>query len=164
MIKISLLAGVFCLSQVCAEEVNVDVKTETVLLKSFSVKVSESEGKAITEIVTTLGTNSIISLGFKKSHLKSLGKQLHGIGCLHFLGYIFSKDELKGYMKAVQNSSFKWSGFMDGLKPGFERESKSGQLLEDLPGFAALTGADYNKLSEEAKKQDWDKFVAVLVN
>lgn len=131
--------------------------------EEFSVKVSEDEGKAISEIVTTLGKTSLVALGFKKGHLKSLGQGLRGIGSLHFLGYILSNEELRSHMKTIRKSSFKWDGFMDGLKPGFERELKSNKLIEDLPSFAALTKADHQKLLVRAQEHNWDEFVAILV-
>ncbi|MBM3193246.1 MAG: hypothetical protein FJZ59_03320 [Chlamydiae bacterium] len=132
-------------------------------LREFVVNVSDNEGKAIEEIVTTLGTHSLVSLGFKKAHLKELGQGLKGIGCLHFLGYIFKHKELRAHMKTIQKSSFKWNGFMEGLKPGFERSLKSSELLQELPSFAALTKVDHEKLLAKAKESNWDEFVGILV-
>ncbi len=129
----------------------------------FEVKVTEDEGKAITEIVTTLGKTSLVALGFKKGHLKTLGQGLKGIGSLHFLGYILSSDELKGHMKTIRKSSIKWDGFMDGLKPGFETALKSNKLIEDLPSFARLTKSDHQKLTAKAHDHNWDEFVAILI-
>ncbi len=132
-------------------------------IKPYELKVSNEEGKIISEIVSTLGGLSLISLGFKKSHLKELGSNLKGIGPLHFLGYIFTSNDLKAHMKTIHQSSMKWRGFLDGLKPGFEREFKSNQLLQDLPGFADLVKMDVNKLVQEAKKENWDRFVEIMV-
>jgi hypothetical protein len=132
-------------------------------LKPYELKVSNEEGKIISEIVSTLGCLSLISLGFKKSHLKELGSNLKGIGPLHFLGYVFTNNDLKAHMKTIHQSSMKWKGFLDGLKPGFEREFKSNQLMQDLPGFADLIKMDVNKLVHEAKKEDWNRFVEVML-
>jgi hypothetical protein len=129
----------------------------------FSVKVNENEGSAISEIVTTLGKSNLVALGLKKSHLKSLGGGLKGIGPLHFLGYIMSKDELKSYMRTIKKSSMKWNGFMDGLKPGFERELKEGKLAQDLPEFAKLVGVNPEQLLAKANEQNWDGFVELLI-
>lgn len=155
-LKVILAFGIFSLSFANAEELR-SVTTE------FVVKVSDNEGKSIEEIVTTLGTHSLVSLGLKKGHLKELGQGLKGIGCLHFLGYIFNHKELKAHMKTIQKSSFKWNGFMEGLKPGLERALKSKELLEELPSFAALTKVDYEKLLTRAKESNWDEFVGILV-
>ncbi len=132
-------------------------------LKPYELKVSNEEGKIISEIVSTLGGLSLISLGFKKSHLKELGSNLKGIGPLHFLGYVFTNNDLKAHMKTIHQSSMKWKGFLDGLKPGFEREFKSNLLMQELPGFADLVKMDLSKLVQEAKKEDWNRFVEVMV-
>jgi hypothetical protein len=132
-------------------------------LETYEVKVSNENGKIISEIVSTLGGLSLLSLGFKKSHLKELGSNLKGVGPLHFLGYIFSNDELKSHLKTIHQSSIKWKGFLEGLKPGFERELNSNELMDQIPAFATFVKVDANILIEEAKKGDWDRFVAVMV-
>ncbi len=135
----------------------------SVYSEEFVVKVSEDEGKAISEIVTTLGKTNLVALGFKKGHLKALGQGLRGIGSLNFLGFILINEELKGHMRTIRKSSFKWDGFMDGLKPGFERELKSNKLVEDLPAFAALAKVDPQQLLVKAEAHNWDEFVAILI-
>ena len=157
---IALFLGCATLTAVFAEE---EVSIEHVWSKQFTVVVTEAQGKAIEEIVTTLGTSSVLSLGFKKSHLKALGKQLKGVGSLNFLGFIFSRSDLKMHMTTIQRSSLKWDGFIDGLKPGFEHDTQSGKLSEDLPGFAVFVGADYNRLSTDVQKKDWEGFVSSLI-
>ncbi len=129
----------------------------------FVVKVTDDEGKAITEIVTTLGKSSIPGLAIKKGHLKTLGAGLKGIGPLHFLGYIFSNNELKSHMKTIQKSSTKWNALLEGLKSGLERDLKSQKLGEELQSFATLTKADHQKLLIKAEEHNWDDFVGILV-
>ncbi len=131
--------------------------------EEFTVKVSESEGSAISEIVTTLGKSNLVALGIKKGHLKKLGGGLKGIGPLQFLGYIMSKEDLKSYLSTIKKSSMKWSGFVDGLKPGFEREFKEGKLVKDLPEFAKRFGVDADQLLAKANAQNWDGFVELLI-
>ncbi len=153
MIKIFLFASIFVAGFAYAEEAAVEsaITAEAPTLcqqaiqtiaqideSKFEVKVSETEAKAISEIVTTLGTTSLVGLGFKKGHLKALGAGLRGIGTLHFLGYIFSKEELRSHMKTIRKSSLKWDGFLDGLKPGFETAYKSKKLMEELDGFVTV--------------------------
>jgi len=133
------------------------------LADSFEVKVSEDEGKAISEIVTTLGNSSIPGLAFKKGHLKTLGAGLKGIGPLHFLGFIFSNEELRAHMKTIRKSSIKWEGLLDSLKSGLERELTSKKLVPELQGFAALTKADHQKLLLKAEEHKWDDFIGILV-
>lgn len=131
--------------------------------ENFTLEVTKEQGKIIEEIITTMGTSSVIGLGFKRGHLKALGKKLDGVGPLQFLGYIFSREDLKKQMKSIRNSSMKWNGFMDGLKPGLEKEVTSNQLFVKLPGFCKVVCAPQESLEKRAQERDWDGFVTVLI-
>jgi hypothetical protein len=130
---------------------------------SFTFSVSEEKGKIIEEIVSTIGKTSVISLGFKQGHLKSLGKQLSGLGPLQFLAYIFLNEELTHYMKHIRKSSFKWNGFIDGLKGGLTKEADSNKLFSQLPGFSKLVQVQYETLEPSAKSRNWEEFVSVII-
>lgn len=131
--------------------------------KSFSLSVTREEAKVIDEIITTLGKNSVIALGFKQGHLRALGKKLNGVSSLQFLGYIFSHKELKEYMLDIRKSALKWNGFIDGMKPGLTKEAESKQLFQELSGFAKFLQVNYTSLETYAKENDWEKFVQMLL-
>ncbi len=141
---------------------NVELPTAAAV-PEFVLSVDQKKGAVIEELITTMGTSSVLGLGFKKNHLRSLGKQLDGLGALHFLGYIFSRADLKKHMVAIHTSPLKWGGFMDGIKPGLTREANSKELFEKLPGFATMVKVDHEPLKQMAEKQDWEGFVAFLV-
>lgn len=149
-------------------ETDSSIKNELVEIKPFEVKfvltVPEKEGKMIEEIIVTMGTNNVLSLGFKKGHLKELGKQLKGLGPLQFLGYIFSHPKLKAQMRSIYKSSFKWKGFVDGMVPGLARDSADQKFYEDLKGFAKHLNVDYETLANKAKSQDWEAFVLFILD
>ena len=130
---------------------------------AFVLKVSQEQGEAIAELVTTLGTSSLISLGFKRSHLQSLGKKLKGIGSLNFLGYIFSQAGLKGHMAEIYKSSAKWDGFIKGFQKDFAKEADTAEFRKELPAFAAYVRANYAELSVNAQNKDAAAFVETLL-
>ena len=130
---------------------------------AFIFSVSQEKGKVIEEIISTIGKASVLTLGFKQGHLKALGKQLSGVGPLQFLAYIFSNEELTNHMKNIRKSSFKWSGFIDGLKLGLTKEAESNKLYVELPGFAKVVEVEYQELEAPAKAKNWDEFVAVII-
>ena len=134
-----------------------------VRVEEFELIVDSKKGAVIDEIITTMGTSSVIGLGFKKGHLKALGRKLDGVGPLQFLGYIFSKDSLKAHMKSIRKSSMKWNGFMDGLKPGLNREASTKELHEKLPAFAQIVKVRVEPLKVKADDRDWNGFVSYLV-
>ena len=86
---------------------------------SFSMKATEQSKKDIAEIVNTLADTSTVGLAFKSGHLKQLGKNVDNTvpSPLAFLAIIFSDPHLSNQMKVVQQSSFKYNNFIEGLYP-----------------------------------------------
>ncbi len=129
----------------------------------FVLSVKEEEEKAIDEILSTLSKNSLLALGFKKSRLQALGKKLHGVGSLQFLGYIFNKQTLKEQMRVIRKSSLKWNGFVEGFKPSLERSAQTKALYKELPGFCSFLNIEYLPLFRIAEQKDWEGFLGFLV-
>lgn len=140
------------------------VSEAVVKVEEFTLEVPNEKKELIVELVSTMGTTSTIGLGFKKSHLEEIGRELRGVGPLHFLGYIFSRQDLKTHMKKIRKSSFKWNGFMKGLTPGMKRAYNNQTLMNRLPGFASYLKVSAEPLQKAAQQQDWHQFVEILIN
>ncbi len=86
---------------------------------SFSMRATTQSKKDISEIVNTLADTSTMGLAFKSGHLKQLGKNVDATvpSPLAFLAIIFSDQHLANQMKIVQQSSFKYNNFVEGLYP-----------------------------------------------
>lgn len=130
---------------------------------SFIVEVPEEKQKVISELVTTMGGHSTLALGFKKTHLEGLGKELRGVGPLQFLAYVFSDKALQKHMRSIKSSSFKWNAFVKGIAPGLKRDLANGSLLRDLPAFSQFMSVPYEPLEKAAKDQNWDLFVSTVL-
>jgi len=130
---------------------------------AFVLQVPKDQQRIIEELISIMGSHSTIALGFKKSHLEGLGKEIRGIGPLQFLAYIFSEASLSKHMRSIKNSSFKWNGFMKGFIPTLKREYANQTLLKDLPGFAIFLAVPYQPLEKAANDQNWDEFVTLLI-
>jgi len=131
--------------------------------KDFFSKVDPNQKEVISEIIITMGSYSLIALGLKKSHLTHLGKKLHDVPPLQFLGWIFSNPSLRKHMRSIRKSSFKWHGFLKGLKPGLEALYHSKTRKEELLRFAHFLSVPAAPLIEKADKQDWQGFVEFLI-
>ncbi len=129
----------------------------------FVLTVSNERAEIIEEIVTTMGETNLVLLKFKESHLKELSKKLKGMGSFNFLGYIFSNSELKDQMHSIEDSSWKFNGFMGSVRKGFDRDKASGSIWEQIPGFAKLLDVDETKLHKFIDKSQWDELVHYLV-
>ena len=139
------------------------VLSDGVTDQQFQLNVSERQGAIIREIVVTMGRTNVLALGFKQGHLRALGKKLGDVGAMQFLGYIFTQQHLSKYMKSIYSSSFKWNGFVDGLKPGLDKEADTNELFTMLPGFSKAVEVSYDPLLSKAKERDWPGFIAVMV-
>jgi len=151
-------------TEILIETKQVEEKPSPEEKNAFVLQVPEKEGKMIEEIIVTMGTNNVLALGFKKGHLKSLGKKLKGVGPLQFLGYIFTNPKLKKQMQVIYKSTVKWKGFINGVIPGLKRDSTSDNFYKNLLGFSTLLKLDYESLREKAEKQQWDGFVIYIMN
>src|SRR3989338_1615779 len=134
-----------------------------ILGASFKLEVTEEEGKVITEIITTIYKNNVISLGFKQGHLRKLGDKLHHVNPLQFLGYIFSDPTLSKYMVSIAKSSFKFNGIVDGLAPELKKMKQGKALGEELPSFAVFIKVSPDPLEKEVKENDWRGFVRAII-
>ena len=145
-----LVVAVLGLSSLCSEE--------------FTLTVSPDRAQMIEEIVVTMGETNVILLKFKERHLRELSAKLRGMGSLNFLGYIFMDPELKSHMAAIRRSGFKWNGFMESVRKGFDREKASGKIFDEISGFATLLDVNAAVLKGYVAKDDWDGFVVYLID
>ncbi len=131
--------------------------------EEFVLTVSAERETIIEEIVTTMGTTFTPLLKLKEKQLRELSKKLRGMGSFNFLGYIFTQPELKEHMRTIEDSSWKFNGFMGSVRKGFDRDKAAGTIWEEIPGFARLLDVDEAKLHKFIEKNQWDELVQYLV-
>lgn len=142
---------------------NGTLKAPEIYEEAFVVSVTAQEAQVIEELVTTMGTTSVFSLAFKKSHLKDLGRKLRAVSSTQFLGYVFQRPHLIRCMKNISESSIKWNSLTRSIVRGLEKEATDA-LFNDIPKFAKHTGANQLILANLAKKEDWNGFIMHLVD
>src|SRR6185437_8394013 len=101
-----------------------------------------------------MATNNPISLGIKKSDLEKKGKKILHVHPLRFLGTILADPYLKGCLKEIRTSYFKWNGFMDGLAPRLDQEMARQNLFPYLSGFCQAVKANPEQVKVYAQKRD----------
>lgn len=107
--------------------------------KSFSMKADSQSHKDIKEIVSTLANTSTFGLAFKSGHLKKLGKDIDKSvpSPLAFLAIIFSDQKMANEMKKVQQSSFKYNNFCEGLYKNMMISYRNKQCFKkQITGFS----------------------------
>jgi len=117
----------------------------------------------IAYIISTIASNSKVSLLFLQGDLKRAGAKINEVHPLKFLESIFANPALKEQMKEIENDRFKWSGFMDGLVPSLTNQANQGKLLQYLPDFAQRVGNAPEELISYFQSKDWDNLVRYLI-
>lgn len=129
---------------------------------SFKINATDREKKIIKEIITELGSRSLISLLAKKSDMDKLGDQIRNVPPLEFLAVIFSQKDLRDYMKTIRKSHFKWSNFIDEISTNMGREKKLPNYEDKIRSFADYMKVDEQELVRKAEEKDWSGFVNCL--
>lgn len=129
----------------------------------FIVKVSQTEAQVIEELLNTMGNSSLVSLLFKKSHLRSIAKKLRPVSSTQFLGYVFERPHLINQMKKIHGSSTRWDNLTRSIKRGLKKEAEA-NLFEDIPLFAKHTQSNKNILHHLAKEGRWDDFIVHILD
>ena len=129
----------------------------------FSITLNDHEKHAIREILVSMGEKNWAKLLFESRKLSSLGGKIQHVHPLQFLGYILSEHRLRECLRKSSKNYFKWSAFMDGLRPKMERELHSGSLMRELSSFAEFVGGDPRLLETFCEHHSWDEFVKCLL-
>lgn len=132
--------------------------TSTMEESGFVVNVTAKEAQVINELLTTMGESSVVSLLFKRSHLKSIAKKLRPVSSTQFLGYVFERPHLIKMMKKVHKSSTKWENLTRSIVRGLKKESQT-TLFDNIPCFAKHTRSNKNVLYQLAKEERWNDFI-----
>lgn len=131
--------------------------------RNYYATLSSNERNDIKYIVNTLGMASLTKLARDKSSLKKAGSRINHIHPLKFLATVFSDDEMKTSMHAMQNRGWVWGDFFDGIKSSLDEEMNRGNLLQFTYDFANLVGIDPNLIYKSISNSDWKQFINTLI-
>lgn len=133
--------------------------------RDYNTPLTTEEKKDIKYIVNTLGMDSLVSITSSKSSIKKAGKRVDHVHPLRFLGYVFSDEEMKASMKAMEGRSWVWSEFSGGLKDSLEVESSRNNLKpEYVNDFASRVGINIEVISPSINQHSWDTFISTLIS
>ena len=101
---------------------------------TFSMRASQKCVKNVEEIVTTLANTSTVGLAFKASHLRAIGKEVDTDlpSPFIFLAIIFSNSNLAKDMKVVQESSYKYNNFCQGLDKNMQISYQNKECFRNM--------------------------------
>ncbi len=133
--------------------------------RDYDEPVAKQEKKDITYIVTTLGNESLISIGTAKSSLKKAGDRIDHLHPLRFLMTVFTDERLKAGIHAIRDrGGWIWSGFIDGLVGSLNEEGGRKNLLQFVPDFASKVKIDPELILPALQQGKWSDFVNILID
>lgn len=129
----------------------------------YQLEINDHDKDLIYKIIDTMARDNVIKLGLKRRSMERKGRKVRHVHPLRFLGHIFGDHYLHQCMREVYRSSFKWNGFIDGLKDRIKEESAKGNLLPYVPAFAKQTNRDADKIAHYIERRDWEGLVRYLL-
>ena len=114
-------------------------------------------------IISTMAENNVITLAFKRSELDHLGKKIHHVHPMRFLGTVFSNPYLKKCMEEIADSHFKWNGFIDGFGARMDGEADRHNLHRYARGLCKAIKADHDLVAPYIDHRNWEGLVKHLI-
>ena len=129
----------------------------------YQLPLNDGDKELIYKIIDTMAKDNVIKLGLKRKSMERKGKKIRHVHPLRFLGYIFADRHLRHCMREISRSSFKWNGFIDGLKDRIKEEAARGNLNKYIHGFALHVNGDEQKITYYIENRDWEGLVRCLL-
>ena len=133
--------------------------------RDYYNSLTKADKEDIGYIVRTLANNNLIKILGHKSALETAGDRVGHVHPLKFLETIFTDEELKVGIRNIQNKGgWVWSDFLDGISNSLTKEASVDNLQEEyIKDFVKNIKIDQKLLKTVLKKQDWKKFVDILI-
>lgn len=140
------------------------IKAKEAPKRDYMAYFSKNDKKDISFIVNTLGTCSLIKIAASQSEIKKAGDRIAPVHPLNFLLCIFTDEEMKASMVAMQDRRWVWGEFIDGLKDSSECETKRNNMRpEFIYDFAAKVGINPELIIPLIQNHQWKQLVVVLI-
>lgn len=133
--------------------------------RNYWVPISAGERNEIAYITNTLGVASLAKIAKSKSALKKAGERVNHVHPLRFLMCIFTDNEMKASVAALQGRAWVWEEFYSGIRNSCEEESNRNNMhAEYVFNFAAAVGIDGNIIYPYVVNRQWREFVKLLID
>lgn len=141
------------------------LRTKAAHWRDYTIPVSKEEKKELAYIIKTLGFESLISIGQKRSALKKAGKEIDHLHPFRFLITVFNDEELKAAIHALRDrGGWVWSGFLDGITESLNDEAKGQNLLQFSSDFALRVKIDHQLILPSLQHGQWNDFLNILID
>ncbi|MCE2982397.1 MAG: hypothetical protein LW832_02410 [Parachlamydia sp.] len=134
--------------------------------RDYYATLTKQEKKDIHDIVTSLASDSLISLGANKSSLKKKGERIEHLHPLKFLEAILTDEKLKAGMHAIRDrGAWIWDEFVGGFIRGFKEETeKQNMKVEYILDFSSKVGINSALIMPSLQAGKWKEMINVLID
>lgn len=131
----------------------------------YHLPLLEEDKKNIKIIIKTMAEKGLVKLLLDRRYLEKKGDQVNYIHPLRFIGYIFSDEKLKDYMRQIKTSKFKWNEFIKGFSRRMDEEYANDNLRRYISEFVEQVHPQQpERIEKFIKKKSWEDLVADLLN
>jgi hypothetical protein len=109
-----------------------------------------------------MATKNPLMLAFKKDSLERKGKRIHHVHPFRFLAYVYSEPKLRQGMVKIEESHFKWNGFIDGYAKKMRHEASQNNLMPYVNSFASNLNLDRDTIAALVQKADYEGLVRFI--
>jgi hypothetical protein len=130
------------------------------------LSIEPGEKQLIAKLLTTMANNNVFQLLLEKGRLEKIGRNIHHIHPMRFLGTVFTDRDLTWCMREIRKSHFKWDGFIDGFAERMKGEAAKvpNNLLPYVEGFAREVSRDPEMIRSYIKSQNFEGLVKFLIS
>lgn len=139
------------------------VKDKKGVIRDYYAPLKAKEKEDISFIINTLGMSSLASIAKNKSALKRAGDRIDAVHPLVFLRTIFTDEEMKVSINAMQGRLWVWDEFFSGVNTTLEEEYNNitPQIIQD---FSSKVGVDPNLILPLFEEHNWKQLVKTLID
>ena len=127
-------------------------------------RTAEDEVK-IDDLISTMGSNGKVALLFHhEKRLRKMGDELRYIHPLKFIGFIFSKPELKQHMGSIFDDYFKRINFVKDYAQTMDIYDLKNMLVIYVDDFSKEVDVPANKIMPFINNKDWEGLLRFLIS
>lgn len=135
------------------------------LYRDYYRPITSKEKDDMSYIVNTLGMASLVKIAKERSSLKKAGDRIASVHPLNFLKVIFTDEEMKVSVHAIQGRGWVRDDFFNGFKTSFDEEADRGNVTADMINdFSSKVGIDPNLILPLAQEREWKQLINTLID
>lgn len=125
----------------------------------------------IAYIIKSLGSKSLVSIGFSKSKLRKAGSRVSSVHPMRYILHILSDNELTFNLCALRERGWVWDGYLhgehgdDGFLDSLQSEYEAGGISsEHVRELANVIGVSYDYLQQITDTCHWDRMMQLIMH